>query len=115
MKKKRKIEEIIVDFIDWSMASGKHPEEYHGKLVNSSSGELCYCETDGKSMICIPGELKDLILSKEVTVLQVVDIDTADAVNEAVNEVVQSSKASGDSGSLIDKIGAKPKTINIEF
>lgn len=106
-KKKRKIEELKVEILDWDMMGGFYKEEYHGKVVTDSSLSSTYCDIDGKTMFSISTEIKKLLLEREVTVINVVDIDAADAAIEAT--------ARDGGASLIDSIGAKPTKINIEF
>ena len=105
MRKKRKVEELKVDTIDWTMVDNLNQEEYWGKVVKDDNS-YAYCNADGRTMSCIDSEIAKLLLGQEVTVIEVVEhLDTP--------PVITSNQ--GSSSSLIDCIGAKPKNINIDF
>lgn len=106
MKKKRKVEELKVDAIDWIRSEDMYKEEYRGKVISDST-QTQYCSLDGKIMTMLSAELTKLVLGQEVTILSVVEADVADTA-------IQVAQESGNT-SLIDSIGAKPTKINIEF
>lgn len=106
MTKFEKIESLEVENIDWGITKGIYKKDYHGKIVYSDA-QVCYCDRDGKGMNSISIELAALLEDKGVTILEVVEVPGDDPCFD-VKQVAPTN-------SLIDSIGVKPKSINIEF
>lgn len=100
---KRKVKLIEVETTDYEMKDGKYNSSYRGNIVQEGS-IINYYEVDGKTSWSITKEIADLLLGKEVRVIEVVEKGDAPIAPVAPNSV-----------SLIDAIGAKPKSLNIEF
>jgi hypothetical protein len=105
MTKKRKFEIIKVDVINWSMDGDKYIKDYWGKVVSDDSGQVYYCDSDGRMLTCIPKELANIIKGSTVEVNELVS-------SGEIKDMIENRRSSEATPvSLIDKIGAKPKTI----
>jgi hypothetical protein len=107
-KKSKKIEELHVENTDLSMTDGRYDKSYWGKVVTGTGGISNYFSVDGSQCCWLAPELRDILLERSVPILEVVEASSAVAQPEPV-------AASPVSVSLIDMIGDKPKSVNIEF
>jgi len=103
---RRKVKLIEVEAVDWNMTNGKFDSSYHGNVVTDKTGCFIYGDSNGKQLWGISEEAADLLLGKaRVTETREKDEVTLPPLPPVTPLTI----------SLIDIIGAKPKSLNIEF